>query len=72
MNPLATQGGSSINSNSPNIFNLISMLKRSNPESVAKELMLKNPSFASFMQKNNGKNPFDVAKEYGIDLKKYL
>lgn len=49
--------------------NPISILKslKENPQAVWNEFM-RNPQFAEFARKAQGKSPDQVAKEYGIDI----
>lgn len=54
-----------------NLVNIIQMLKSGNPEQMAAKLMQSNPQFKSFMEANRGKNPEQVAKEYGVDLSQF-
>lgn len=66
MNPLL----SAMNSNRGNngLAQILSMLKSSNPEQIAQNLMQNNPQFKAFMEANKGKTPEQVARENGIDF----
>lgn len=48
----------------PNDF--LSMLN--NPNAVYEKMMASNPQFKEFVEKNKGKSPEQIAKEYGIDF----
>lgn len=39
----------------------------SNPQAMYKQMIESNPQFKQFVEKNKGKTPEDIAKEYGID-----
>lgn len=67
MNPLIGNLGSPT-SNTPNVANIVRMLKNGDSEQIAMNLLQTNPRFAEFMRQNQGKDPGQVAREHGIDL----
>ena len=48
--------------------NIAKMMRKGNPEKIAKALMQQNPQFRAFMQASQGKSPEQVAREHGVDL----
>ena len=67
MNPLIGNLGSPTSS-TPNVANIMRILKNGNSEQIAMTLLQTDPRFAEFMRQNQGKNPEQVAREHGIDL----
>lgn len=55
-----------------NIFSLINSLKSGNPNIIFNQMMNNNPNFRSFMERNRGKSPDQVAKENGIDISQFM
>lgn len=47
---------------------MMGMLRGQDPQQVARNLMQRNPTFAAFVQQNQGKTIEQIAGEYGIDL----
>lgn len=54
------------------IFSLINSLKSGNPNIIFNQMMNNNPNFRSFMERNRGKSPDQVAKENGIDISQFM
>lgn len=55
-----------------NLMEAMGMLRGRNPEQVASQLMAQNPQFKNFMESNKGKDPFKIAEENGVDLRKVM
>lgn len=72
MNPLMQSIGFGQPKINDNILNIIKMLKSGNPQQIAQNLIMQNPQFKSFIEQNKGKNPEQVAHEYGFDLNGFL
>lgn len=62
MNPILTK----LNSNGNSINNIINMAK-GNPQGMFNQMLKTNPQFASFVESCKGKNPMQIAQEYGLD-----
>lgn len=54
------------------IFSLINSLKSGNPNIIFNQMMNNNPNFRSFIERNRGKSPDQVAKENGIDISQFM
>lgn len=54
--------------NGNNIFQLIQSLKSGNPQALFNQMMWNNPQFAQFVERNKGKSPEQIAKDYNVDI----
>ena len=59
-------------SNFSQLANISRMLRSSNPNQIAQELMKNNAQFKAFMDMNKGKTPEQFAQEHGIDVKQIM
>ena len=48
-------------------FNDLLSLAKGDPQSTYEKMMRENPQFKDFVEKNKGRNPDDIAKDYNID-----
>lgn len=71
MNPLF-QAMNQRPNNMSNVMNVIKQLRSGNPAQIAQQMMMQNPQFRQFMEQNKGKDPMQVAKDYGIDLSQFI